>query len=115
MWTSYPLKLRSCFQGNPFSYSGIPWEGPWFFYVKKGPPTSLQGIISTSPALGPARPVPGWKISHARVMKRIRPTMAMDNGLDLTGNSRNPNVIAAYKSDPLVHPLVSARLGWDLL
>ena len=41
--------------------------------------------------------------------------MAMDNGLDLTGNSRNPNVIAAYKSDPLVHPLVSARLGWDLL
>ncbi len=85
------------------------------YYAMKRLPTCLRGIISTSPALGTATPVPGWKITLARVMKSIRPTLTLDNGLDLTAISRNPAVIAAYKSDPLVHPLISTRLGWDLL
>jgi alpha-beta hydrolase superfamily lysophospholipase len=59
--------------------------------------------------------VAGWKIALVRVMKGISPTMTMNNDLDLAGLSRNPNIIAANKSDPLVHPLISARLGWDLL
>ncbi len=48
-------------------------------------------------------------------MKNIYPAMTLDNGLDVSGLSHNPGVITAYQSDPLVHRLVSARLGWDLL
>ncbi len=84
-------------------------------YALKRPVTSLQGIIATSPGLGMAKPVPGWKITLAKVMKNIYPTMTLDNGLDVSGLSHNPGVITAYQSDPLVHRLVSARLGWDLL
>jgi len=85
------------------------------YYAIKRLPTCLNGIISTSPALGTARPVAGCKIALVRVMKGISPMMTMNNDLDLAGLSTNPNIIAAYKSDPLVHPLISARLGWDLL
>jgi len=85
------------------------------YYAMKRLPTSLQGIIVTGPALGTGSPIPGWKLSLAKLMKGINPTMTMDNGLDVTGLSRNPNVVSAYKSDPLVYPLVSVRLGWDLI
>jgi alpha-beta hydrolase superfamily lysophospholipase len=39
----------------------------------------------------------------------------MTNSLDVTGLSRDESVVAAYKADPLVHPMISARLGLDLL
>jgi acylglycerol lipase len=84
-------------------------------YAMQRPVSSLQGIIATSPALGTASPVPGWKLMLAKVMKSINPSMTMANGLDVSAISHNPAVITAYKTDPLVHPLISARLGWDLL
>jgi pimeloyl-ACP methyl ester carboxylesterase len=39
----------------------------------------------------------------------------MANGLDRDGLSRDPQVVAAYSADPLVHDRISARLGMDLL
>ena len=109
-------QAQQLFPGKPVFLYGHSLGGNLvLYYAMKRLPTSLQGIISTSPGLGAATPVPGWKLFLARIMKGISPSMTMDNGLDLTGLSHNPSVIAAYKSDPLVHPLISARLGWDLL
>ena len=75
----------------------------------------IAGVISTSPALRTTTPVPGPKQILARVMSRLQPDFVMNNGLDTAGLSRDPKIAKAYKSDPLVHPLVSARLGWDLI
>ncbi len=109
-------EAQKLFPGKPVFLYGHSMGGNLvLYYAMKRMPTCLLGIISTSPALGTAKPVPGWKILLARVMKGISPTMPMDNGMDLAGLSRNPNIIATYKSDPMVHPLISARLGWDLL
>jgi alpha-beta hydrolase superfamily lysophospholipase len=109
-------QARELFPGKPIFLYGHSMGGLLVLdYAMKRPVDALQGLIVTSPALGTATPVPGWKINLARVMKTINPSMTMDNGLDVSAISHNPGVVAAYKSDPLVHPLISARLGWDLL
>jgi acylglycerol lipase len=109
-------QAQKLFPGKPVFLYGHSLGGLLVLdYAMKRPVASLQGIIATSPALGTASPVPVWKVSLARIMKTIYPSMTMDNGLDVTALSHNPAVITAYKGDPLVHPLISARLGWDLL
>ena len=110
---SQALKL---FPGKPVFLYGHSLGGLLVLdYAMQRPVTSLKGIIATSPALGTANPVPAWKLTLANVMKSINPSMTMTNGLDVTAISHNPAVITSYKTDPLIHPLISARLGWDLL
>lgn len=75
----------------------------------------LKGIIATSPGLAPTNPLPAVKMTAARVFSRIAPGMQMKNDLDLTGLSHDPEVAKRYVADPLVHPLISARLGLELI
>jgi alpha-beta hydrolase superfamily lysophospholipase len=104
------------FPGKPVYLYGHSMGGNLvLYYAIKRQPAGLQGIISTSPLLGTPKPVPGWKISLAWIMKGINPTLGMDNGVDATAISHNPTVVAAYKNDPLVHRMISTRLGWDYL
>lgn len=83
------------------------------YCIKRKP--SLAGAIVTSPGLGVATSVPPAKMMLARVMARLLPTFALDNGLDTSGLARDPEIEKAYVNDPLVHPKISARLGLDLL
>jgi alpha-beta hydrolase superfamily lysophospholipase len=109
-------QAQALFPGKPVFLYGHSLGGLLVLdYAMKRPASSLKGIIATSPALGTANPVPAWKLALANVMKTINPSMTMNNDLDVTAISHNPDVITSYKSDPLVHPLISARLGWDLL
>ena len=48
-------------------------------------------------------------------MYKLNPAMQMANGLALDGLARDPEVIRAYTSDPLVHNKISARLALDML
>jgi alpha-beta hydrolase superfamily lysophospholipase len=48
-------------------------------------------------------------------MYGIKPDMQMANGLALDGLARDPEVIRAYTSDPLVHNKISVRLALDML
>ncbi len=75
----------------------------------------LAGVISTSPALRTATPPPAWKITLGKLMYKIQPGMQMANGLDRDGLARDPEVVRAYASDPLVHDRISARLALDML
>ncbi len=75
----------------------------------------LAGVIATSPALRTATPVPGWKRGLAGLLYDRLPDLLMPNGLDLSGLSRDPDVIARYQADPLVHDRTSVRLGADIL
>ncbi|MDO9085991.1 MAG: lysophospholipase [Anaerolineaceae bacterium] len=74
----------------------------------------LKGIICTSPGLGTGEPVPPLKLFAAKVLKSLLPSMTMDNGLDVENLSHNPQVIKAYKEDPLVHSMVSTKLAMDM-
>lgn len=74
----------------------------------------INGAIVTSPPLA-AVAVDPVKFNLARVFSRLLPGLTMNNGLNVLHLSRDAKVVAAYQADPLVHPQISAKLGWDLL
>ncbi|MGC8780054.1 MAG: lysophospholipase [Anaerolineae bacterium] len=76
---------------------------------------ALAGVIATSPALRVPVRLPPAQVTLAKVMNRLWPAMQMANGLDVSGLARDPEVIRAYTSDPLVHNRISVRLALSML
>ncbi len=68
----------------------------------------LRGVIISAPPLGEVDVSPILR-GVGKVMSALKPDFAIDNGLDVNGISRDPEVVAAYENDPLVHGKVSAR------
>jgi alpha-beta hydrolase superfamily lysophospholipase len=75
----------------------------------------LKGALVTSPGIAPGTPLPGVKMVLVKWLNSLAPSMTMQNGLDLNNLSHDTRVIDAYKHDPLVHGMISARLGYDLI
>jgi alpha-beta hydrolase superfamily lysophospholipase len=73
-------------------------------------PEGLRGVIAIGPAIGQIVISPVL-MAIARLISRVRPTFSMKSGLDVTAISRDPQVIATYKADPLVHDVGTARLA----
>ena len=48
---------------------------------------------------------------NVRYKTRVAPKLTVGNGLDARFLSHDPDVVAAYRADPLVHDRISARLG----
>ena len=71
-------------------------------------PNSKRFIVS-SPALKTKVVVPGWKLVLARMTARLKPTLALSNEVDPGTISRIPEVVEAYRTDPLVHSKISSR------
>jgi alpha-beta hydrolase superfamily lysophospholipase len=78
------------------------------------PPLSRRFIVS-SPALKVKVAVPAWKISLGRAASRVLPKLALDNEVDPKLLSRIPEVVEAYRADPLVHSKISSRLYTEWL
>jgi alpha-beta hydrolase superfamily lysophospholipase len=76
-------------------------------------PDRLSGLIVTGTALQDALELPPWKRSLATALSRVTPSLKMNNGIALSGLSRDPAVIAAYEADPLTHPWASPRLATE--
>ena len=79
--------------------------------------TALDGKLSkarrfilSSPAVKLKAQVPGWKSSFGKVMSTIAPKLTVSNEVDPGTVSRIPEVVQAYKTDPLVHRQISVRL-----
>jgi alpha-beta hydrolase superfamily lysophospholipase len=83
------------------------------FALQNHPP--LKGVISTSPGLAPGTPVPPFKLMIANLLYSLLPDLTLPNGLDITNISHDKAVVQTYLKDPLVTPLVSARLGLDMI
>ncbi len=75
----------------------------------------IQGAIVTSPGLGTAEPVPAVKLFLGKLMYKLAPATQMENDLDRSGLSRDPEVEKIYSADPLVHGKISARWALDML
>jgi glycerol kinase len=74
-------------------------------------PDSLDGAIISSPALGTHpdfQPPLALKLM-VKVLSRLAPRALFSSGLDTNAISRDPEVVQAYASDPLVSEKVSAR------
>ena len=73
-------------------------------------PKTRRFVVS-SPALKLKLAVPGWKLTFGPIASKIVPRLALANELDPRTVSRIPEVVEAYRNDPLVHNKISARLG----
>jgi alpha-beta hydrolase superfamily lysophospholipase len=84
----------------------------WYALERK---PHIQGIISTSPFFASYDPLPPIKLNLARIMNVILPSFSMENGLDTDLLSKDEGIVSEYVQDPLVHKMVSARLGWTMV
>ena len=74
----------------------------------------LRGLVLSAPAVLPGSISPP-AIAAGRVLARVAPELGVMK-LPLRRISRDPEVVAAYLADPLVHPRrVRARLGAEML
>jgi len=78
--------------------------------IRSGKIPNSRRFVLSSPALKLKAAVPRWKSSLGRVMSNIAPRLAMNNEVDPGTVSRIPDVVEAYRTDPLVHGKISSRL-----
>jgi alpha-beta hydrolase superfamily lysophospholipase len=71
-------------------------------------PKGLSALVLSAPALRTAMP-PWWKLAMANVARVATPSGGFPNGLDPEGLARDPEVVKAYRDDPLVHDRISPR------
>lgn len=69
----------------------------------------VDALVLSSPALA-TRMNAVQKLLLA-VIPRLAPNLAVNNGLDPQFLSHDPEVVAAYRADPLVHDRISGRLA----
>lgn len=74
-----------------------------------------ERFVLSSPALRLKVAVPAWKMSLGRVASRLTPRLSMSNEVDPGTVSRLPEVVEAYRTDPLVHSKISSRTYTELL
>ncbi len=67
-------------------------------------------FVVSNPALAPKAKLPGWKLSLGRLTSGLWPRLTLNNEVDPGTVSRDPAVVEAYRSDPLVHSKISSRL-----
>lgn len=76
-------------------------------------PDGLKGVIASGPLLLQ----PGLSpvvIATAKILSRIAPSLAIKTGLDASTISRDPEVVKAYQTDPLVHSFGTPRLSTEI-
>jgi alpha-beta hydrolase superfamily lysophospholipase len=71
----------------------------------------LKGVLVTGPALRSPLQEQRAKIAMVRLLGSLLPAITVQSGLDATTISRDPEIVAAYKNDPLVHDKASLGFG----
>lgn len=69
----------------------------------------IHGLVLSSPALDPG--LSGLQKLMLAALPRIAPNLTVGNGLDPDFLSHDPDVVAAYNADPMVHNRISGRLA----
>lgn len=108
-------KTRERYPNTPvFLYGHSLGGGLVLHYVLRRDPI-LVGLIVTSPLIRLAFEAPALKILAGKLLRRFMPTLTLPTGLAAHFISHDPEVVAAYKSDPLVHDKLSAAAGIAIL
>ena len=77
-------------------------------------PRSKRFVVSSA-ALKVKVEVPAWKIKLGTATSKLIPRLSLDNEVDPKLLSRLPEVVEAYRADPLVHSKISSRLYTEWL
>ncbi|MFQ5890906.1 MAG: alpha/beta hydrolase [Gemmatimonadota bacterium] len=76
---------------------------------------SLRGAVAVAPFIRLTMEVPAWKFRFGRLADRLAPAITLDNELRPEVLFREDAEREAYRSDPLVHRRISARLWAEML
>jgi alpha-beta hydrolase superfamily lysophospholipase len=76
-------------------------------------PAGVRGVVALAPPLG-ALGVPPALLVLGRVLSRVWPRFSLRTGMDLSGLSRDPAVLAEVRADPLFHRRGTARLSTEV-
>jgi alpha-beta hydrolase superfamily lysophospholipase len=71
----------------------------------------LAGVVVSGPALHTALREQKPKVLAVRLLGRLLPRLTLPSGLEDSLLSRDPEVVAAYRADPLVHSRGSLRFA----
>jgi alpha-beta hydrolase superfamily lysophospholipase len=83
------------------------------YALKKKP--DLAGIIASAPLLRLAFEPPIWQQNLLRTLQRMNISTGMPNGLNTQFLSRDPDVVKAYKNDPLTHNRITPSLAVSMI
>lgn len=72
---------------------------------------AARGIVATSSGLRTALEKQAVKVLLAKALGTILPAGNLPSGLDPATLSRDPDVVAAYRADPLIHYSISYGMG----
>ncbi|ABW68602.1 alpha/beta hydrolase [Desulfosudis oleivorans] len=72
-------------------------------------PGDMDALVLSSPAFEPTVPVPAVQRLAAALAVRLMPRLSQNNKLDPEHLSSNRETVEAYKSDPLVHTMVTVK------
>lgn len=108
-------EARQRYPGTPvFMYGHSLGGHELLTFLLKRRPAGVAGAVVTSPWIDLPKPTSFLKISAGKFLNMIAPKLTLPNDLYFPGISRDPLEIEKYKTDPLVHGMISARAGIDL-
>jgi alpha-beta hydrolase superfamily lysophospholipase len=84
-------------------------------YALHRPPDAVTGIVASSPWLRLAFDPPAWKIKLGRLMRSVWPSMQQASGMEPKHLCTDPEVVAAYQFDPLVHARITPAAGLGIM
>lgn len=74
---------------------------------------AVAGVVATGPALRTVLRNQRGKVLMVRMLGTLFPGLTLSTGLDDTKLNRDPDVLAAYRADPLVHDRASLGFARD--
>ena len=83
------------------------------YTLARRPP--VAGVVASGPALHNALREQKAKLLLVRLLAPLLPRLALPSGLDDTLISRDPDVVAAYRADPLTHDRATLGFGLDAI
>lgn len=83
------------------------------YALRRNPP--LAGVVAVGPPFHTALREHRARMLAARTLGAVFPSVTLRSGLDATLISRDPNVVAAYRADPLVHSRASLGFARDMM
>jgi len=108
-------KASELFHGKPVFLYGHSMGGNIVINYSLRRSSILKGLIVTSPLLRIAFEPPQWKMTFARIIDKIMPSLTMSSDLDVNSISRDQDEIAAYQLDPMVHDRVSTGYSLEIM
>jgi alpha-beta hydrolase superfamily lysophospholipase len=77
-------------------------------------PASVASVVACAPAVR-TRPPQWWKFATGRLLRIVAPHVGIPHGLPIDALSRDAEVVALYRADPLVQRSISAQLYFDVI